>query len=83
MDEVIKTICQALIEEAEAIISYTDKMAATEQSGNMEETVQTLAMIRLDEVEHVQNLCIELTKIVSGPKNEGYGESEVLHGTKA
>lgn len=82
MDEAIKIICHALKEEAEAIISYTDKIAATEQSGNMEETVQTLAMIRLDEVEHIQNLCIELTKIVSGSKKAGYEESEVLHGTK-
>lgn len=83
MDEAIKNICQALKEEADAVISYTDKIAATEQTGNMEETVQTLAMIRLDEVEHIQNLCIELTKIISGSGKKEYGESEVLHGTKA
>lgn len=83
MDEAIKNICQALKEEAEAVISYTDKISASEQTGNTGETVQTLAMIRLDEVEHIQNLCIELTKIISGSKKKVYGESEVLHGTKA
>ncbi len=83
MDEAIKNICHALKEEADAVISYTDKISATEQAENMEETVQTLAIIRLDEVEHIQNLCIELTKIVSGSKKGGYEESEVLHGAKA
>lgn len=83
MDEALKNICQALKEEADAVMSYTDKMTAIEQMGNMEETVQTLGIIRLDEVEHIQNLCIELTKIVSGSKKGGYEESEVLHGAKA
>lgn len=29
MDEVIKNICNALKEEAEAVISYTDKISST------------------------------------------------------
>lgn len=81
MDEAIKNICQALKEEAESVSSYTDRISAAEQAGKMEETAQTLAMIRLDEVAHIQSLCIELTKLVSG--KGGGAESEVLHGAKA
>ena len=65
MDEVIKNICNALKEEAEAVISYTDKISATSAVEGMDATVQALALIRLDEVEHIQNLTIELTKMIS------------------
>lgn len=65
MDEVIKNICQALKEEAEAVISYTDKISSTSAVEGMDETVQTLALTRLDEVEHIQNLTLELTKLMS------------------
>lgn len=65
MDGVIKNICNALKEEAEAVISYTDKISATSAVEGMDATVQALALIRLDEVEHIQNLTIELTKMIS------------------
>ena len=65
MDEVIKNICNALKEEAEAVISYTDKISSTSAVEGMDATVQALALIRLDEVEHIQNLTIELTKMMS------------------
>lgn len=75
MDEVIKNICQALKEEAEAVISYTDKISSTNQTDGMEETAQRLEMIRLDEVEHIQNLTLELTKLLSSTATEG-GEGD-------
>lgn len=65
MDEVIKNICNALKEEAESVISYTDRISATSAVEGADATVQTLALIRLDEVEHIQNLTIELTKMMS------------------
>lgn len=65
MNEVIKNICQALKEEAEAVISYTDKICSTSQTEGMGATVQTMALIRLDEVEHIQNLTLELTKLMA------------------
>lgn len=65
MEEVIKNICQALKEEADAVISYTDKISSTASVEGMDATVQTMAMIRLDEVEHIQNLTLELTKLMS------------------
>lgn len=65
MNETIKNICNALKEEAEAVISYTDKISSTSKAEGMEATVQTLEMIRLDEVEHIQNLTLELTRLMS------------------
>lgn len=81
MNEAIKNICQCLKEEAEAVISYTDKLTAIESTEGAEATAQTLALIRLDEVEHIQNLTLELTKLMSediaeAASNEGGEESE-------
>ena len=46
----------------------------------MDATVQALALIRLDEVEHIQNLTIELTKMMStgalSASSMGEGEGE-------
>lgn len=65
MDELIKNICVALKEEAEAVISYTDKITSATQAGNAGSVSQVFEMIRLDEVEHIQNLTLELTKLMS------------------
>lgn len=53
MDEVIKNICQALKEEADAVISYTDKISTISEHEGMEDTAMQFAKIRLDEVEHI------------------------------
>lgn len=66
MDEVIKNICQALKEEADAVISYTDKIYSTNLTEEAADTSQVLEKIRLDEVEHIQNLTLELTKLMTG-----------------
>lgn len=65
MDEVIKNICQALKEEADAVISYTDKIARTSAVEGMDATAMQFGQIRLDEVEHIQNLTLELTKLMA------------------
>lgn len=62
MDEVIKNICIALKEEAEAVISYTDKMIASTNMEDGSEFAQVMKEIRLDEVKHIQTLTLELTK---------------------
>lgn len=64
MDEAIKNICQALKEEADAVISYTDKISSTSKAEGMESVAMQFASIRLDEVEHIQNLAIELTRLM-------------------
>lgn len=77
MDEIIKTICQSLKEEAEAVISYTEKIAAiaTVEGGN--KTAHAMEKIRLDEIEHIQNLCLELTKLmISGTEPPGTESKE-------
>ena len=77
MDVVIKNICQALKEEAEAIISYTDKIRCTSEVNGAEAVVMQLAKIRLDEVEHIQNLTLELTRLMMAdtePAAESGGE---------
>lgn len=77
MDEVIKNICQALKEEAEAVISYTDKISCTSEIEGMEAVSMQFAKIRLDEVEHIQNLAIELTRLMvtdAEPAAESGGE---------
>lgn len=65
MDEEVKNICQLLKEESEAVSSYTERISEISGREGMEAVVQTLEMIRLDEVEHIQNLTIELTKLMS------------------
>ena len=77
MDVVIKNICQALKEEAEAIICYTDKIRCTSEVNGAEAVVMQLAKIRLDEVEHIQNLTLELTRLMMAdtePAAESGGE---------
>lgn len=72
MNEAIKNICMALKEEADAIISYTDKIESSKDS----DTEQIFETIRLDEVEHVQNLCLELTRIITSSDSEQTEQSE-------
>lgn len=64
MDEAIKNICQALKEEADAVIGYTDKISSISETEGMEPVAMQFASIRLDEVEHIQNLAIELTRLM-------------------
>lgn len=82
MDEVIKNICTALKEEAEAVISYTDKISSTSTVDGMDAVIQAFTLIRLHGVEHIQNLTIELTRVMSAGAlpasvmDEEGGESE-------
>lgn len=71
MDETIKNLCTALKEEAEEVISYTDKISAVSQTEGMESAAQMFEMIRLDKVEHIQNLTLEITKLMSGTADSG------------
>lgn len=79
MDEAVKNICQLLKEEADAVSSYTERISEISGREGMEAVVQTLEMIRLDEVEHIQNLTIEITKLMSSgtvPAAAGGGADE-------
>ena len=85
MENAVKAICQALIEEAGLVISHTDKIAAL-GSSDARTTAQAIGGMRLDAVEHIQNLTLELTRLItsgeepgeakSGGEPEGEGEAE-------
>lgn len=71
MENAVKAICQALAEEAGLVISHTDKIAALGSSG-AKTTAQKLDAMRLDAVEHIQNLTLELTRVITaGAEPEG------------
>lgn len=75
MDEVIKDICQTLKEEVDAVISYQDKITIANVTEGAEKYAQIMESNLLDKVSHIQNLCLELTRVVTDnvkvePKNE-------------
>lgn len=74
LEETIKNLCQALKEEADAVISYTDKIAAAKNTEGAEGSMQVMEAIMLDEVEHIQNICLELTRLVTAGSEEPHGE---------
>lgn len=61
MDSEIKNICLALKEEAEGVISYTNKI----RDVTAKETVHMFEAMRLDKIGYIQNLTLELTKIMT------------------
>lgn len=65
MDDLIKTICEALIAEAEAVMKNTERITDTLEFHGPVEAIKTFSINRLDEVEHIQNLTLELTKVIS------------------
>ena len=75
MNEAIKNICHALIKEAEAVKSHTFGIENLEMVHGAEETVKTLQLSRLDNVEHIQNLTIALTHALSGSIAEGTADA--------
>ena len=52
MENAVKAICQALVEEAGLVISHTDKIAAL-GSNDARATAQAIDSMRLDAVEHI------------------------------
>lgn len=65
MNDIIKTLCQAIEDEAEAIMNATERMEEAENHKNLVGLAKIYALSRLDAVEHIQNLTIELTRLVS------------------
>ena len=66
MDKIIKTLCQSLIKEADAVITCTEGLKLAFSTAGAEEAERTFALNRLDAVEHIQNLTITLTTLLSG-----------------
>lgn len=74
MENAVKAICQALVEEAGLVISHTDKIAAL-GSNDARATAQAIDGMRLDAVEHIQNLTLELTRLITSGEEPGEAES--------
>lgn len=78
MDEAIKSLCKAIQGETRAIQGYTDHITVAIQYEMTEKTADVYEKLRLDHVEHLQSLCIELTRLVSAvtltPESEDKNE---------
>ena len=74
MEEQIRKFCVALNKETESVIDYTRLINATEK----EEHKRSFEIIRLDAVEHIQQLILELTKMIISEPTED--EKEEQHG---
>jgi len=58
----IKEICRQIVDEANAVIAYTDSIDATE-----DDTLKSVfGETRHDELGHLQKLIVALTEIMSG-----------------
>ena len=70
--ETIKALCRELIAEADAIIKYTNDISFVEspESG----PANLLKEIRLDELEHVQKLTLQLTEMLTEAEKATGGE---------
>ena len=69
MENAVKRL-PGLIEEAGLVISHTDKIAAL-GSSDARTTAQAIDGMRLDAVEHIQNLTLELTRLITSGEEPG------------
>lgn len=68
----IAALCRQLIAEAEAIIKYTEDIEATKAIEGGDAAL--FDELRLDELEHIQKLTLELTEALSTGEEETGGE---------
>lgn len=74
MDEAIRNLCLALKDEADSVIGSTDKLASL--GDGTEKAAQTLEMIRLDGVAHIQSLTLAITELMSSEPVDSGGSDE-------
>lgn len=74
MDEAIRNLCLTLKDEADAVIGCTDKIASLLDGSN--KASQTLEMIRLDGVAHIQSLTLAITELMSGGSADDGGDPD-------
>ena len=67
----IIAVCNELIAEANAIIAYTNDLELLKDGDP--KVVKTFEDIRLDELEHVQNLTVALTELMVVEEEGGEG----------
>lgn len=65
-------VCRALIEESGSLLRYTEELATVGEGEHV--TAALLDDIRLDELEHIQRLTLELSRLLVGGEGELVGE---------
>lgn len=70
----INAVCNELIAEAGAIVKYTGDIELIKDGDP--KLVKTFEEIRLDELEHIQNLTMALTELLVEEEKEGGEGSE-------
>lgn len=66
MDEIIKTLCESLKKEAGTVLTCTEGMRISKDVPGAEDAERTFTLNRLDAVDHIQNLTLVLTKLLTG-----------------
>lgn len=77
--EKVMAICREIIDEAQAIMNYTEDIGKImlNDAKAAEKTAKAFLEIRDDEVEHIQKLALALTREVYGDiQEEGEAEQE-------
>ena len=69
----INAVCNELIAEAEAIMKYTGDLELLKDGAP--KLTDTFQELRLDELEHIQELAIALSELLAGEEEEG-GEGD-------
>lgn len=70
MDTAIKNICEALKEEADAVIKSTDSINEIVNTGKHGSIAAMFALNRLDRISYIQQLTLELTNLMSNEQKE-------------
>lgn len=65
MDDTISALCSAIQCEAASVRQYTSRITTAIRYETTERSADTFEKLRLDHVQHLQELCIELTRLVS------------------
>jgi len=73
MNQTIISLCRELGEKSASIIKFTEDIDAI--GDESPESTAILKDIRLDELEHVQKLALELSRVLIEPEDSG-GEGE-------
>lgn len=74
MNQTIIALCRELAEEAGAICKYTEDIGLV--SSENPDAAEVFKDIRFDELEHIQKLALELTRIMSEDEPEAEGGAE-------
>lgn len=65
MDDTISSLCSAIQCEAASVQQYGERIMTAKRYETTKRSAETFEKLRLDHVEHLQELCVELTRIAT------------------